>query len=155
MRKLGILFLLGGIVAIGVVFVGRTIFGATSYQECMVREMRGLPQIMYGNVDKLCSQRFEKEIEIFQRDQTEWSYNFFVVSIKPSATSEYIMTRGTFRFSSKSCKDSAPGDFAVERTVAADADGIFSLPLVPTQQEYEKFSTPACMQTVKLWGKYK
>jgi len=50
-----------------------------SYEECMVAEMRGQPQGMHYVVDKVCSRRFNREVDIGKQVKFEWD--------------EYVVTR--------------------------------------------------------------
>jgi hypothetical protein len=127
------------------------------------------PFFVSGAFDKLCSRRFQREVAIsVPKDDIEWGYKNFHVFIAVHSR-EYIATRGKFSFSSKDCKESAPDDFAVGRTVDAEiiahgknADPHFPSPdpnadfyfmLMPTMKEFEKFSIPVCMRTLNLWGR--
>lgn len=127
----------------------------STYEECMLVEMRGQIQAMYATVDKLCSRRHRREVSV-GRESLNWNYrNFHVYIERKASDSEHVLTKGRFQFSSRDCKDAKDSDFVVERTEKALDDGTFFFPLDPTIEEFKAFSNPVCMRTLQLWGRYR
>jgi hypothetical protein len=122
-----------------------------TYDECMLTEMRGQSQSIYLTVNKVCSRRFNREVPVYSTKGFAWNLVGSIVEAGPSDPeyNEYVMTRASFRFSSKDCKSSSASDFSEPTTERADPRGrfVFALPV--------GVSSPLCMKTTDAWGKYK
>lgn len=79
-------------------------FTYDDYDDCMLGRMKGQPQTMHPNADKLCKKQFNVEFSI-DSDSIKWSFwgdeRLTVVDLKPS--DEYVITSGRFMFSDKPC----------------------------------------------------
>jgi hypothetical protein len=144
-----LLVLLGVVGVIGAVFAGRAIFGASSYEECMVREMRGQVSGMISVVKKLCERRFKKEVSIGSSDvKYEWRGTVGMAHIRIINSGEYNLTRMKATFSSKPCseaKNNSDFDLSGEGQIAGDDAAV----LVGVGTE------PHCMRAVEFYGTYK
>lgn len=125
---------------------------AATYEECMVAEMRGQPDIMYGKVDNLCSRRSSREVSIILRH--EWGYSIQGRNIRAyfskETLNEYSLTRGTFKASTVSCESAKPTDYNLRLSGLADEAGTILL----SDSSLVGLSL-GCLRVDTLYGRYK
>ena len=149
-----------------------------SYNECVVREMRGQPAAMMGQVSKVCAIRFHKEEELpiallqsgkvnviflpdFKRDPSAsimGSRDFSEAPMELTVAvnkSDYDITRIQVKYAYKfvvECDTLSENDWTEEQEISL-TNGT-ALITVPTEwSEKDKVHiTPQCTAFLKMWG---
>jgi len=91
-------------------------FGPSNFDECMVDKMKGQDPIMYSNVQKLCINKFERELPNYaSKIKYEWGLGLFGLNITIKENrGKYGLTKLYARFSEKPCKRSIEKDYSEE-----------------------------------------
>lgn len=132
-----------------------------TFEECMISEMKGQQQTMVGYVSRVCSRRFNREIEI-PIDALKIEFRVYGAPTSPSMpdlyqqiyvsvqkSNNYLPSRGTFHFSGKQCRDASGNNFNIERTLNYEPqNGGFTF-------QYRGDELLQCMRTDAIWGYYR
>lgn len=127
-------------------------WGDSTYEECMVSQMKGQAASMFSIADKLCKRKFKQEVYV-PRDNV--TYNFFrdgrAARIEISKSDEYDVTRMEVQFAGKKCSDSKPEDWGEIRNVIVSSN-IGAVRLVDKEIPD---GPDTCMSTKNIYGTYK
>jgi hypothetical protein len=139
----------------GVVIVASIAFGswrlspANNYDGCMVQETKGQPEAVANVARKLCAKRYKKEVRI-PAPEIDWIWE--AATGTPTAaiilknSGQYVVTRGMFKFSAKSCTGAATPEWGAVMT------GYFDKEIAIIQTGV---ISPICVTMEELWGNYK
>jgi hypothetical protein len=125
---------------------------SSTYEECMVAEMKGQSQAIYRLVDKVCSRRFKREVDVWKKVKFEFvdTEGLQAIIRQTPPDDEYIVTRAKFRFSTKPCDEAADKDFG-ELVMGTSRDGSeFRVPINTNTIGY-----PVCMKSGADKGRYR
>lgn len=137
------------------------LFGPDSFDECMVDEMKGQSQTVYGHVYKVCRERFpiktepERRVSISEETfQYRWDQTQYSTSQRVSVTSTrnetgYIPTRFVVVLSEKGCQDSGPSDVKHRVELKADVFGLGGSAIV------QGANTFGCLWIEQMYGRKK
>jgi hypothetical protein len=133
------------------------LFYRQNYDECMVNGMRGQNEAMLLLVRETCDRKYGHEVEV-SSDALKISFGSYgappsqaapdlsqlVIISAEQNEKRYWLTRGSFRFAGKECKEATSNDFRVERTLAYDPkDDGFTF-------QYDGPEYLQCMQTAQV-----
>jgi hypothetical protein len=120
-----------------------------TFDECLLAEMRGQPTTMTATVRAVCARRFGVEQSVDLLD----GFNWLVlkdgrVSVVPTRQSlEFAVTRASFRFSAKQCRESSDVDYSAYMTRTASKNQFFEF-------DPPAGLKPLCMQWKDVRGRY-
>lgn len=123
-----------------------------SYEECMLAEMKGQQQNMYGIVDRLCSRRWSREVSVAtDKYENSWTFEKPIATIQVKSA-DYEVTRAKARFAPKLCKDTNVLDWSdYERVSFVNGKGY----VFPDTKYMSKEDGKTCMQMTDVFGTYK
>lgn len=153
-KPIGTVIKVGGAFYLGLAATaGAGWFGDSTYEECMLSQMKGQNQMMYSTVDKLCTRKFKKETYV---PRSEVKYEFYVegpiARIEISESGEYIVTRMNVKFSGKSCDQAKDADWGEVRDIKV-TDNLSKV--VREGKEIPEGTGRSCMAVTGFYGIYK
>ena len=142
-------------IAAGSVLVASIGFGlwwvipANTYDGCMLQETKRQPEAVAGAAQKFCAKRYKKEVRI-PASEIEWIWEAAAgtptAAIVLKNSGQYVVTRGLFKFSAKSCTGAAAPEWGAVMT------GYFDKEIAIIQTGV---ISPICVTMEELWGNYK
>ncbi|QYO75607.1 hypothetical protein [Devosia salina] len=133
--------------AVGGTFGVRYMTSPTTYDECMLAEMRGQTQAMYATARTACERRHDVEVSIWiTKDDWRWRNDgpFTIVTLSDAILAQYTPTRAQFAYSMDTCENTDVS--AMEEHIPSFAkDGGFQLGIIAP-------SDPKCLRFIDLWG---
>jgi len=121
------------------------------YETCMVSEMRGQTASMQSIVDKFCTKRAHRRVDLKARGvRATWRGDWIQQVVEADG---YELSDGKFVFSGKECAESKDEDFKLFAKGDAGSDG--TIGLMAMLDSTADALAPKCMRTLALYGYYR